>query len=104
MHKITKGLKKKKKTKKHKKEDELFDAAELEKYRREHQQDCERGQQEEPDEQGAGSAENEEWQRFKALTAGVDNILKRTQGDLDRIKSSSYFQRSGLSLALVFAG
>ncbi|GFG35784.1 hypothetical protein Cfor_03953 [Coptotermes formosanus] len=93
MHKITKGLKKKKKTKKHKKEEDLFDVAELEKYRREHKQDCERGQQEEPDEQGAGSADNEEWQRFKALTAGVDNILKRTQGDLNRIKSTSYFQR-----------
>lgn len=104
MHKITKGLKKKKKTKKHKKEEDLFNAAELEKYRREHQQDCERGQQEEPDAQGAGSAENEEWQHFKALTAGVDNILKRTQGNLDRIKSTSYFQRWGLPLVLVFAG
>lgn len=93
MHKITKGLKKKKKTKKHKKEDDLFDVAELEKYRREHQQDCECSQQEESEAQGAGCADNEEWQRFKALTAGVDSILKRTQGDLDRIKSTSYFQR-----------
>ncbi|PNF15289.1 hypothetical protein B7P43_G01029 [Cryptotermes secundus] len=93
MHKITKGLKKKKKTKKHKKEDDLFDEVELEKYRRAHQQESEGGQQEEQVEQGAGSSDNEEWKRFKALTAGVDSVLKRTQGDLDRIKSSSYFQR-----------
>jgi MAGUK p55 subfamily protein 5 len=93
MHKITKGLKKKKKNKKHKKEDDLFDEVELEKYRREHQQESEGGLQEEQVEQGAGSSENEEWKRFKALTAGVDSVLKRTQGNLDRIKSSSYFQR-----------
>jgi MAGUK p55 subfamily protein 5 len=94
MHKITKGLKKKKnKNKKHKKEDELFDEVELEKYRREHQQDSEVGQQEEQEDQAAGSSDNEEWRRFKALTAGVDSVLKKTQGDLDRIKSSSYFQR-----------
>jgi MAGUK p55 subfamily protein 5 len=93
MHKIAKGLKKKKKTKKHKKEDDLFDEVELEKYRREHQQDTARGQHEEQDEQGAGISDNEEWKRFKALTAGVDSVLKKTQGDLDRIKSTSYFQR-----------
>ncbi|CAG2063770.1 unnamed protein product [Timema podura] len=95
MHKITKGLKKKKKNKKHKKEEELFDAAELEKYRREHQEDsCAQQEGEAPGAEGEGAeTENDEWKRFKALTAGVDNILKKTQGDLDRIKSTSYFQR-----------
>jgi MAGUK p55 subfamily protein 5 len=93
MHKITKGFKKKKKTKKHKKEEDLFDEVELEKYRREHQQQSEGGQQEEQTEQGAAFSDKEEWKHFKALTAGVDSVLKKTQGDLDRIKSSSYFQR-----------
>ena len=91
MHKITKGLKKKKKGKKHKKEDELFNEAELEKYRREHQQDTAEGQQEE--QQQPEGTDNEEWKRFKALTAGVDSVLKKTEEDLNRIKSTSYFQR-----------
>ncbi|KAI5638212.1 protein stoned-A [Phthorimaea operculella] len=85
MLKLPKGLKKKKKGKKSKRkgEDELFTEEELEKYRREHQQ-----QQE-----GEGAKENEEWSKFKDLTTGVDSVLKRTQGDLDRIKSTSFFQR-----------
>ncbi|CAG9583488.1 unnamed protein product [Danaus chrysippus] len=37
--------------------------------------------------------ENEEWSKFKDLTTGVDSVLKKTQGDLDRIKSTSFFQR-----------
>ncbi|XP_072401483.1 protein stoned-A [Diabrotica undecimpunctata] len=83
MHKITKGLKKKKKGKKSKKgEEELFKPEELENYRKEHQ-----GTSEEP------AAQNEEWKKFLALTSGVDDILKKTQGDLDRIKSTSFFQR-----------
>lgn len=93
MLKITKGLKKKKKGKKSKhKEDDLFDSAELEEYRRQ--------QQEKKKESGEGNqegettnAESEEWLKFKALTSGVDDILKKTQGDLDRIKSTSYFQK-----------
>lgn len=86
MLKLPKGLKKKKKGKKSKRkgEEELFTEEELEKYRREHQQQGE----------GEGSAkENEEWSKFKDLTTGVDSILKKTQGDLDRIKSTSFFQR-----------
>lgn len=84
MHKITKGLKKKKKGKKSKhKEEELFKPEELEEYRKEHA--------------AAASEEaaekNEEWKKFIALTSGVDDILKKTQGDLDRIKSTSFFQR-----------
>ncbi|CAG9823027.1 unnamed protein product [Phaedon cochleariae] len=83
MHKITKGLKKKKKGKKSKhKEEDLFKPEELENYRREHQNTSE----EQP-------AQNEEWKKFLALTSEVDDILKKTQGDLDRIKSTSFFQR-----------
>lgn len=92
MLKITKGLKKKKKGKKSKnKEDDLFDSAELEQYRREQQQKQETGTAETSE---AGDSEKgEEWEKFKALTSGVDDILKKTQGDLDRIKSTSYFQK-----------
>ncbi|CAH0727291.1 unnamed protein product, partial [Brenthis ino] len=86
MLKLPKGLKKKKKGKKSKRkgEEELFTEEELKKYRRDHQQQGE----------GEGSTkENEEWSKFKDLTTGVDSILKKTQGDLDRIKSTSFFQR-----------
>ncbi|CAH2090655.1 unnamed protein product [Euphydryas editha] len=86
MLKLPKGLKKKKKGKKSKRkgEEELFTEEELEKYRKEHQQ---QGESEGP------AKENEEWSKFKDLTTGVDSILKKTQGDLDRIKSTSFFQR-----------
>ncbi|KAL1138449.1 hypothetical protein AAG570_008513 [Ranatra chinensis] len=91
MLKITKGLKKKKKGKKSKhKEEELFEAAELEQYRREHQLKEGEGDHHPST---APEEESEEWKKFKALTSGVDDILKKTQGDLDRIKSTSYFQR-----------
>lgn len=83
MHKITKGLKKKKKGKKSKhKDEELFKPEELEAYRREHQA-----------EQGEPATANDEWKKFNAITAGIDNFLKKTQDDLDRIKSTSFFQR-----------
>lgn len=85
MLKIHKGLKKKKKNKKNKhKEEELFNEEELEKYRQEHQGGI-----------GAGGETEgqEEWQKFKAITAGIDDILKKTQGDLDRIKTNSFFQK-----------
>lgn len=88
MLKLPKGLKKKKKGKKSKRkgEEELFTEEELEKYRREHQQQNTGN--------GEGSVkENEEWSKFKDLTTGVDSVLKKTQGDLDRIKSTSFFQR-----------
>nr|CAH7751218.1 unnamed protein product [Callosobruchus chinensis] len=89
MHKITKGLKKKKKTKKSKKrEDDLFKPEELEKYRREHEQQLQQAA-----ESGEPQPQNEEWKKFLALTSGVDDILKKTQGDLDRIRSTSFFQR-----------
>lgn len=85
MLKIHKGLKKKKKNKKNKhKEEELFNEEELERYRREHQE----GKVAEGEIEG-----QEEWQKFKAITAGIDDVLKKTQGDLDRIKTNSFFQR-----------
>ncbi|XP_065208565.1 protein stoned-B-like [Planococcus citri] len=99
MLKIHKGLKKKKKDKKNKhKEDELFNEEELEKYRKEHSKPV--ASTAEPDlaqpsnSSGGGSGDqSDEWQKFKALTAGVDTILQKTQEDLDRIKSTSFFQR-----------
>lgn len=86
MLKITKGLKKKKKGKKIKKnkEEELFKPEELEAYRREHQ---------EQQAECSTAGENDEWKKFQVLTAGIDNVLRKTQGDLDRIKSTSFFQR-----------
>lgn len=111
MHKLAKGLKKKKKSKKGKKgaEEEEFDPEELERYRRERAEAQEKaaaaaleggsGVAEEgegeakSDGAASGGAGSDEWQKFQALTAGVDSILKKTQGDLDRIKSTSFFQR-----------
>lgn len=85
------GLKKKKKNKKGKKNEELFTEAELKKYREEHAEKAveEAG----PSEEGKPAAQSEEFERFKLLTAGVDDVLKKTQGDLDRIKKESFFQR-----------
>lgn len=91
MHKLAKGLKKKKKQKKGKKgaEEDEFDPEELERYRRERAE----AQQKAGESGEAASAGSDEWKKFEALTAGVDSILKKTQGDLDRIKSTSFFQR-----------
>lgn len=81
MHKITKGLKKKKKGKKSKhKEEELFKPEELEAYRREHQQ--QQPSAEATDEKGEPAAGNDEWKKFNALTAGIDSFLKKTQGKM----------------------
>lgn len=97
MHKLAKGLKKKKKSKRGKKgaEEDEFNPEELERYRRERAEALEKAAQESTGEQGAGTAAagSDEWKKFQALTAGVDDILKKTQGDLDRIKSTSFFQR-----------
>lgn len=97
MHKLAKGLKKKKKGKKGKKgeDDEEFDPEELERYRRERAE----AQQKLAEAASSGEASaatgtgNDEWKKFQALTSGVDSILKKTQDDLDRIKSTSFFQR-----------
>lgn len=99
MLKIPKGLKKKKKDKKHKRkgEDELFNEEELEKYRKEHQHQGAADLVEQSSEENAFSStltdKSDEWKKFNALTAGVDTILLKTQEDLDRIKSTSFFQR-----------
>ena len=94
MHKLAKGLKKKKKQKKGKKgvEEEEFEPEELERYRRE-RAEAQQKLSEEHSETGTGSSTSDEWKKFEALTAGVDSILKKTQGDLDRIKTTSFFQR-----------
>lgn len=92
MHKLAKGLKKKKKQKKGKKgtEEDEFNPEELERYRRERAE----AQQKLAEESTEGNASaSDEWRKFEALTAGVDSILKKSQGDLDRIKSTSFFQR-----------
>lgn len=95
MLKLPKGLKKKKKGKKSKKDQELFTEAELEQYKREHQAHSEHpGEEAHQVETSHPEASNDdEWSKFAALTTGVDSILKKTQGDLDRIKSTSFFKR-----------
>lgn len=87
MLKLPKGLKKKKKGKKSKKDQELFTEEELEQYKREHQTHPE------PQAELEKPSNDDEWSKFAALTTGVDSILKKTQGDLDRIKSTSFFKR-----------
>lgn len=85
MHKITKGLKKKKKGKKSKhKDEELFKPEELEAYRREHQQQA--ASTEGADSSGKQVTGNEEWKKFIQLTAGVDDILKKTQGSFVKMQ------------------
>jgi len=116
MHKLSKGLKKKIKGKKSKEKEEELDHAELVKLRREAQEAAEsaaakaaanadananasdpaEGDSEATGHQPTASEnkpESEEWLKFKLLTSGVDDILAKTQEDLDRIKSTSYFQR-----------
>lgn len=109
MLKLPKGLKKKKKGKKSKKDQELFTEEELEQYKREHQAHPESSsssataavavaeeqhQQAQSDNNKATAGDNdEEWSKFAALTSDIDSILKKTQGNLDRIKSTSFFQR-----------
>lgn len=89
MLKLPKGLKKKKKGKKSKKNQELFTEEELEAYKREQREKqlAAEGTSEKP------PAEDDEWLKFKSLTSGIDTVLKKTQGDLDRIKESSFYQR-----------
>lgn len=88
MLKLPKGLKKKKKGKKSKKNQELFTEEELEAYKREQRE-------KQLAEEGTSGKQlnDDEWSKFNALTTGVDTVLKKTQGDLDRIKESSFFQR-----------
>ncbi|CAG7824052.1 unnamed protein product, partial [Allacma fusca] len=108
MHKIKKGIKKKIKGKKGKdKEDDLFDPEQLAKYKKELEEaaaaaaSAEGNQFENPDPEDEVESqttkaheEDEEWQKFKLLTSGIDSVLKKTSGDLDRIKTTSFFQRT----------
>lgn len=87
MHKITKGLKKKKKGKKSKhKEEELFKPEELEAYRREHQQQAAAAEATDP----AATTGNEEWKKFIQLTAGVDDILQKTQSTFTEFRQHNF--------------
>lgn len=86
------GLKKKKKGKK-KKDQELFTEEELEQYKREHQHHPEGSASISTEEHTEKSENDDEWKQFAALTTGIDSILKKTQGDLDRIKETSFFKR-----------
>lgn len=117
MLKLPKGLKKKKKDKKSKKNQELFTEEELAAYKqreqREKQDAAEAAEQAAAasDQQqqhsaggrsaAAGSSaaaapaadDSDEWRKFAALTSGIDTVLKKTQGNLDRLKESSFYQR-----------
>lgn len=99
MLKLPKGLKKKKKDKKSKKNQELFTEEELEQFKLRARQEAAEEEARKEAEASAGSsgsrpiAADDEWSKFNQLTTGIDSILKKTQGDLDRIKESSFFQR-----------
>lgn len=91
MLKLPKGLKKKKKDKKSKKNQELFTEEELEQFKRE--QKAKQLAEEEEQKANKPKPADDEWSKFNQLTCGIDTVLKKTQGDLDRIKESSFFQR-----------
>lgn len=117
MLKLPKGLKKKKKDKKSKKNQELFTEEELAAYKqreqREKQDAAAAAAAVEPQEAsaahqphtqattsaaagaaaGAAADDADEWRKFAALTSGIDTVLKKTQGNLDRLKESSFYQR-----------
>lgn len=120
MLKLPKGLKKKK-NKKSKKNQELFTEEELEQFKREQRakqlaeqeqaeqqervEEEQRQQQEQQQyhhhhqqrQQSASTSkpktDDDEWSKFTQLTSGIDSILKKTQGDLTRIKEQSFFQK-----------
>lgn len=118
MLKLPKGLKKKKKDKKSKKNQELFTEEELAAYKqreqREKQDAAEAAEQaaaafDQHQQHSAGGRsvagssaaaaapaaadDADEWRKFAALTSGIDTVLKKTQGNLDRLKESSFYQR-----------
>lgn len=105
MLKLPKGLKKKKKDKKSKKNQELFTEEELAAYKqreqREKQEAAEAAAQQAEAVAFASSStkpppaadDADEWRKFAALTSGIDTVLKKTQGNLDRLKESSFYQR-----------
>ncbi|XP_035704742.1 protein stoned-A isoform X2 [Folsomia candida] len=100
---VKKGLKKIK-GKKHGKadEDDLFDPEQLEKLKRELEEKrkaeaAEGGESSSHNggQQAAASsaAQDEEWAKFKLLTAGVDTVLNKATEELGKIKETSFFQR-----------
>lgn len=107
MLKLPKGLKKKK-NKKSKKNQELFTEEELEQFKRE-QKAKQLAEQEEAEKQAQlerqgqqqhhsastskPKTDDDEWSKFTQLTSGIDSILKKTQGELERIKEQSFYQR-----------
>jgi len=107
MLKIGKGLKKKIKGKKSKHEDDLFDPEQLAKYRQELEEAkkaaaaaagdegdlSDENEAHHPETSDTGHEEDEEWLKFKQLTGGVDDILKKASTDLDRIKETTYYQK-----------
>lgn len=58
-----------------------------------HQEQEHSGEHQQQQQQNAEAGQDEEWAKFKALTSGVDNILHKTQDELDRIKKESFYQR-----------
>lgn len=118
MLKLPKGLKKKK-NKKSKKNQELFTEEELEQFKRDQrakqlaeQEQAEQQEREEEEQRqqqqqqqyhhhqqqpSASTSKpktvDDEWSKFAQLTSGIDSILKKTQGDLNRIKEQSFFQK-----------
>lgn len=94
MLKIKKGIKKKIKGKKDK-EDDLFDPENLAKYKKELEESRREGGESSSagPEPSTNQEEDDEWKKFKQLTAGIDVTLKKTSGDLDRIKTTSFFQK-----------
>jgi len=103
MLKIKKGIKKKIKGKKDKgkDEDDLFDPEQLEKLKRELAEKRKAaGETGDDSSEAAASSstappheQDEEWLKFQALTAGVDNVLKKTSEELGKIKETSFYQR-----------
>lgn len=104
MLKLPKGLKKKKKLKK--KDKELFTEEELEQFKKDQEAKklAEQQDQSQIKEQGQQTkqptastskpnTDEDEWSKFTQLTSGIDSILKKTQGDLNRIKEKSFFQK-----------
>nr|CAG4643711.1 EOG090X00TB [Lepidurus arcticus] len=116
MQKFGKGLKKKKR----KEKEAQFDAAVLAEYRRRQQEGADipaasvstpvpvstQADQDPqtssavssadsnlPPPSSVGEAENDDWKKFRLLTAGTDTLLNKTQEELGRIKKTSFYQR-----------
>nr|CAG4651580.1 EOG090X00TB [Triops cancriformis] len=114
MQKFGKGLKKKKR----KEKEAQFDAAVLAEYRRRQQEAADAqstaavavaepvttppahdqhstsvGSPVETKPSPPTEAQDEDWKKFRLLTAGTDSLLNKTQEELDRIKKTSYYQR-----------